>query len=136
VGLDPVTRVRVDDGLIEVLFTQVVSQHILGQNTELAAVHRVRKVADPVNLVKGLVGQVHLVKLGGGGVAAIESLVSTSDGGHFGDFGVGSPETARHMTRFLTGGVWGSDPGNIRASYLFRKFGGQRPQAGSRGGSN
>ena len=84
-GIDIVTRVSVDNGLVQVVgttVTQVVADHILGQTTQLAAVHRIRKVADPVNLGKGLVGQVDLVKLGRDGIATIESLVSIVDGGH------------------------------------------------------
>ena len=84
-GFNPVTRVRVDDGLVEVLVTtvvQVVEDQLFRQAAQFAAVHRVRQVTDLVNLGQCLISQVHLIKLGGGGIAIIESLVSIGDGGH------------------------------------------------------
>lgn len=82
-----ISHIALDDGLVQILLItirQIIAGEILGNDANLAAVDRIRHITDPVNLGKGLLGQVNLVQLGRGRIATRESLIRIGDGRHFG----------------------------------------------------
>lgn len=83
--LSGVWTVRAYDGLVQVLLVTVgheATGQLYGQVPQFGAVHGIRQITDAVNLGKRLIGQVHIVELGRGGIAAVEGFVGTGDGGH------------------------------------------------------